>query len=309
MAADTGLVELFTTQFNPLLKMNLQQEKSVLRGLVVEQSMTGAKMASPLNLVAPMSMKSPEGRFAPKVNTPATYQRRWVLPIDKELDVLVDNFDQLKTPIDPKSPLVSTVAAAVNRAWDDEIIRAATAAATIGVDAGSLSTESFDTTNHRIAPDFGASAAVGLTVAKLIEAKRIMRHYHVDFEAEPATLVIGSSQEADLLNQSLVTSSDFNKNGGVLVDGRVTRFMGFNIVVSERLPIYTTTTRGVLAFIKSGLCLGTWLDLQSKLVQRFDLSSNPWDITTQASFGATRTEAGKVIQIGCADAIGADITP
>lgn len=309
--ADTGLADLFTVQFIPLLKMNLQQKPSLLRRLVSEQTFTGAKMASPLNLVQAMSLKTPEGRFAPKANTPAVYQRRWVLPNDKELDVLIDNFDLLKTPIDPKSTLIQTVGSAVNRAWDDEIIASAVRDAVIGVDMGSLSTEQFNTTNFRVADDFGASAAVGLTVAKLIEAKRILRHYHNgdELDANQSFLIIGSKQEADFLNQAQVTSSDFNRNGGVLTDGKVTRFMGFDIVVSERLPTYTTNTRGVLVGVKSGLCLGLWQDMKIQVVQRFDLSSNPWDISCTTSFGATRTEAGKIVQIACLDATGADITP
>ena len=40
-----------------------------------------------------------------------------------------------------------------------------------------------------------------MTVAKMIEARRILRHYHNDLEAEPACMVIGSKQESDLLSQ------------------------------------------------------------------------------------------------------------
>lgn len=309
--ADDGLTGLFVTQFKTRLDMKLQQKASLIRGKIEEGYHAGAKMASPINLVAAVQMRTPEGRFAPKVNTPTSYERRWVLPIDKEMDQYVDSFDQLKTPIDPKSKLVEGAASAVARAWDDEIIRAATADSVIGTDANSLSTETFNTTNFRVADTFGASAAVGFTVPKLIEAKRILRHYHngEELDAGGGVLLIGSQQEADCFNQTLITSADFNKNGGVLNDGRVTRFLGFDIIVTERLPIYTTNTRGVLAFVKSGLYLGMWKDSTTEVQRRFDLSGNPWDISTTVSFGATRTQAGKVIQIACYDTTGADITP
>jgi len=308
--ADNGLVELFTVQYKNLLQMNLQQKSSMLRGKVEEGNHVGAKIASPLNLVGPMQMKTPEGRFSPKKNTPADYQRRWVMPVDKEGDQYVDNFDQLKTPIDPKSKLVERASAAVARAWDDEIIRAATAASTIGVDVGSLTTEAFDTAKFQIAAAFGASGAVGLTVAKLNEARRILEKYHntEELEAGLGTAIIGSSQHADLRNQALVTSNEFNKNGGILVDGKVTKYMGFNICQSERLA-WASNVRSVLVFVKSGLYLGIWQDIKTQVFQRPDLSSNPWDISTVASYGATRTEAGKVIEILCADTSGADITP
>jgi hypothetical protein len=307
--ADDGLTQLFQTQFSTLLRMKLQQKTSKLRGKVEEGPHTGAKIASPIQFLGPMTTRTPEGRFAPKKQAPQDYTRRWVSPIDRVGDQYVDSLDQLKTPIDPKSQLVMRAAAACARDWDDEIIRSATADAVIGQDAGSLSTESFDTSTFRIADTFGASAAVGLTVAKLNEARRILEHYHNDLEADPATLVIGSSQHANLRNQAQVTSSEFNQNGGILLNGVVTRYMGFDIVVSERLPIYTTTTRGCLAFVKTGLYLGIWQDLKTEVLRRPDLEANPWDISTVHSFGATRSELGKVIQIGVYDAIGADITP
>jgi hypothetical protein len=313
--ADTGLTDLFTVQFSTLLKLKLQQKESLLRGRVMTGSHTGAKMASPIQYLGAMQMQTPTGRFAPKTHIVQDYTRRWIVPIDKEGDQLIDNFDQLKTPIDPQSQLVARAAAACARQWDDEVIRAATATATIGADSGSLTTESWDTTNYQIAGVFGSGAtASGLTVAKLNEARRILEHNHA-FDDDPmATLVIGSQQHADLRNQAQVTSSDFTKNGGVLDNGIVKKFMGFDIVVSERLPTITdktptATQRGCLAFGKGGIYLGMWLDVKTEVFRRPDLSSNPWDINTMISFGATRTQLGQVVQICAADATGADITP
>lgn len=307
--ADTGLTDLFVTQYKTLLKMKLQQSMSMLRGKVEEGYHAGAKLASPINLVSAMALKTPEGRFSPKTNIAADYTRRWVMPIDKEGDQLVDAFDQLKTPIDPKSQLVARAAAAVARSLDDEIIRAATAAATIGTDVGSLTTEAFSA-SHQVAAAFGASAAVGLTVAKMNEARRILEknQNNAEMESGMVTLVMGATQHADLRNQALVTSNEFAKNGGILVDGNVTRFMGFNIVQSQRLAV-AANVRSCLVFVKSGIYLGIWQDIKTQIFQRSDLSSNPWDISTVVSFGATRTEAGKVIEILCADTSGADITP
>lgn len=310
--SDDGLTQLFQTQFSTLLRMRLQQTASRLRGKVEEGSHTGAKIASPINFVGPVYTRTIEGRFSPKKNTPQTYTRRWVSPTDKAADQFVDTFDQLRTPIDPKSQLVASAAAACARDWDDEIIRAATASATIGVDAGSLTSEAWDTA-YQVAADFGASASVGLTVAKLNEARRILEKNHVDLDMDPATCVIGSQQHADLRNQAQVTSSDFNQNGGVLVNGKVTRYMGFDMVVSERLPTITdknsnATTRGCLVFVKSAMYLGIWQDVKTEVFRRADLEGNPWDISTIHSYGATRTELGKIIQVCAADANGADTT-
>lgn len=302
-----NLYQLFTEQFSTNLELKLQQLGSKLRGKVQEGSHTG-KQASPVQYEGPIKAKRPAGRFAPKDRTDSDYERRWVFPVDGEIDQLIDSFDVLKTIVDPKSTKVANAAAAVGRDWDDQIIAAATADAKIGTDAASLTTETFNTTNFRINDNFGASAATGLTVAKLIEAKRVFRHYEVDIESTNLTLVIGSKQESDLLSQTQVVSTEFNDRP-VLTDGRLTRFLGFDIVVMERLPTYTTNTRGVLAFAREGLYLGVWKETVNRVSIRNDLSGEPYDLYTAYSCGATRLQAGKLLQIACLDSTGAAITP
>jgi len=307
MADDgVGLYPHFTTQFSANLEMLLQQQTSELRSHVSSGTHVG-KQASPVNHIGPVKMQTPQGRFAPKTRTDSSLSRRWVFPIDKDLDQLIDSFDELKTIVDPKSMWVQNASAAAGREFDDILIAAATATAYIGQDAASLTSESFDTTNHRIADTFGSSAASGLTVAKIRETRRILRKAHV-LDSESACMIIGSQQESDLLGQVQVVSTEFNDRP-VLVDGRVKRFLGFDIVVMERLGIYTTNTRGVLAFVRSGLHLGIWKDMTNSISKRTNLSGEPFGLYTMMSLGATRTQAGKVIQIGCLDTTGVDVTP
>lgn len=305
---DAGLIPLYTTQFSTNLELLLQQKGSMLRGRCREGAHIG-KMASPVNQIGALSLKAPAGRFAPLPSQQAAYDRRWVFPQEGELPQLVDTFDELQTIVDPKSALVETAANAVGRAWDDCLILQATGTSNLGQDANSLTTEAFSTANFQIASTFGSASASGLTVAKIIEAKRILRHYHNDLEMDTPTMVIGSQQESDLLNQVQVVSTEFNDKP-VLVDGHVKRFLGFDIVVSERLPQTTVgSVRGVLVFVKSGLYLGIWKDMTNNIDIRTDLSGRPWQVLTQTMYGATRTQPGKVLQILCADTSGADITP
>ena len=308
-STDAGLIPLFTTQFSTNLELLLQQMGSRLRGKVNEGFHVG-KMASPINQIGAITAKAPAGRFAPKNRTDAEFVRRWVMPQPAEIDQLIDSFDELQTIVDPKSGYTAGAANAVGRAWDDAIILAAPGTAQIGEDAGSLTTEPFNTTNFQMAVTFGASGNAGLTVTKLIEVQRIFEHYHNDLDTDPVTLVIGSKQHSDLLNQVEVVSTEFNDRP-VLTDGRVKRFLGFDIVVSERLPFNVTASniRGVLAFVKSGMYLGMWKDLTNRVSIRNDLSSEPWNLHTETMYGATRTQPGKVLQILCADTTGGDITP
>ncbi len=307
---DAGLIPLYTTQFATAMELLLQQMGSKLRGKVREGFHVG-KMASPVNQIGAVVAKAPAGRFAPLNRTDAEYVRRWVFPSEVELNFLVDSFDELQTIVDPKPEINQTGAAAIGRAWDDNLILNATATAQIGQDANGLTGESFSS-SYQIANSFGAGGtATGLSVAKLIEAKRLYRHYHNDLEGDALCAVIGSQQEADLLSQVQVVSTEF-ADRPVLVDGSIRRFLGFDIIVSERLPYNVggvANTRGVLTFVKSGLYLGVWQDMYNRVSIRNDLSSEPWQLYSKSMYGSTRLQLGKVFQILCQDTTGADITP
>ena len=67
--------------------------------------------------------------------------------------------------------------------------------------------------------------------------------------------------------------------------------------------------RNCFAFAKSGLYLGMWKDMVNRVSIREDLSGQPFQVYTSATYGATRTQPGKVISILCSDTTGADITP
>jgi hypothetical protein len=303
-----NLPKLFTTQFSTVLALKLQQRQSKLRGRVMEGFHVG-KQASPIQYVGAIQMKPPQGRFSPIGRQDADFTRRWVFPNDRDANQLIDSFDRLKTAIEPTSQYSDVAAAAVAREWDDRLIAAAFAPASLGVDGAAFTTETFSTSSWQIASTFGSAAASGLTVAKMIEAKRILRKAQVDFDSEALTWITNSQGESDLLNQVQVVSTDFNGNKPVLVDGKVTRLMGFDIVYSERLAS-ASNVRNNIATAKSGLYLGIWRDTENNVSQRNDLSSLPYQIYTMMSSGATRLEPGRLLSILCADtSAAADVTP
>jgi hypothetical protein len=302
-----NLPKLFTTQFSTLLELKLQQKQSKLRGRCMEGFHVG-KQASPIQYIGAVQMKPPTGRFAPIGRQDVDFTRRWVFPVDKDANQLIDTFDKLKTALEPTSQYSDVAAAAVAREWDDRLIGAAFATAQIGTDAGSLSPEIFDTANQ-IASTFGSTAASGLTVAKMIESKRLFRKAQVDLEAESLTWVTNSQGESDLLNQVQVVSTEFSDKP-VLQEGRITRFMGFDIVFSERLTVPSSNVRANIPFVRSGLYLGIWKDTENDVSRRYDLSGLPYQIYTMMSSGATRLEPARLQQALCADtSTAADVTP
>lgn len=310
-----NLPKLFTTQFSSLLKVKLGQETSQLRGRVMEGSHTG-KQASPVQYVSHVQAKTPQGRFAPLVPAQEDYVRRWVVPVDKEVGPsMIDSFDRLKTAIMPDSEYAAVHAAAVAREWDDRVIGSAFAAANLGDGNGgsTFTSETFNTgstvtgAGFQIPATLGSAAASGLTVAKMIEARRAFRKLQVP-QTEPKTWITNSQGEADLLNQVQVVSTEFNDRP-ILTDGAVTRFLGFDIVYSERL-ISDGTTRQNIPLVKSGAYLGIWKDNETNVDRAVWLSGQPYQIYTMMSSGATRLEPGRLLQCLCADAsAAADVTP
>lgn len=294
----------FKIEFSDRVDLLRQERGGKLRPFANVETFTGSKQASPVNQVGAVVGSAPAGRFAPMTRVDANTTRRWVEPSDRELPQLLDKFDMRRYTQDFKGPYAMNAAMDFGR-WEDQlIIDAATATSKIG-ELGA-STEAFDTTNFRILSDFGASAAVGLTVDKLIELTQKFMAANVDIDMEVPTLVISPRQHSDLLRQVEVVSKDYADKPR-LESGRVKSFMGFNIVVKtqnadltdDALPLINTTERRCFAFVKSGITLGMWKDMETRVDERKDLSGIPWQIYTCATAGATRIEQGRVIEVLC----------
>lgn len=302
-------VELLTTQYTTNLELLLQQKVSKLRG-EVDSGMHVGKQASPTQQIGPVEFKQPQGRYAPIQFQLPQYTRRWVFPGDRDCGVPVDTFDLLRTIVDPKAGINMAVTAAAARFWDDVIIAAFFATAQTGVDASSLTNETWPAATYVVADTFGSSATTGMTFQKIIEGRRILAHYQNDLDAESVCLVAGSQQESDMLKQIEVIDKDFNDKP-VVEEGRVKRILGTNIVYSERLNTSTVSgnvVRNCPMFVRSGMYLGIWKDMEVKVDQRIDLTGHPWQLYSMLSAGATRTQLGKVIQINALDSSGADPT-
>jgi hypothetical protein len=310
IAMSENLPKLFTTQFSTVLALKLQQKRSKLRGRTMEGFHVG-KQASPIQYIGAIQMKPPAGRFSAIGRQDVDFTRRWVFPVDRDANQLIDTFDKLKTAVEPTSQYSDVAAAAVAREWDDRLIAAAFGTSSLGTDGASFTTETWASisSSWSIASTFGSAAASGLTVAKMIEAKRIFRKAQVDLEEETLTWVTNSQGESDLLNQVQVVSTEFSDKP-VLQEGKVTRFLGFDIVYSERLPVNTVNVRSNIPFVKSGLYLGIWKDTENDVDRRKDLSGLPYQIYTMMSSGATRLEPGRLLESLCADtSAAADVTP
>ena len=105
--------------------------------------------------------------------------------------------------IDPTSSYAKAAAAAMGRAMDDVIIDALGGSAQTGVSGATA------TVLPAAQKPFSSSQSDGMTVAKLLTAKKLMDAADVDPSIK-RYVVVSPTQIQDLLNTTEVKSSDFN---------------------------------------------------------------------------------------------------
>lgn len=284
----------FVQQYTTNVQLLLQQKGSKLRGTVSTGSYSG-KAAKAVEQVGAVNAQKRTQRHGdtPLISTPS--DARWIYPVDYEWADLIDDQDKLRMLIDPQSSYAQNGAYALGRAMDDEIISAFFGTAKTG-ENGSTST-SFATATQQISASTGSTGATGLNIAKLREAKKILMENEVDIDNEQLFCVITAEQHDDLLNEAQAISLDYNTRP-VLVDGRITAFMGFNFVHCERLGVDASSYRRVPVYAKSGVHLGMWNDINTQISERADKGYST-QVYCKGTFGATRTEEKKVVEILC----------
>ena len=290
----------FVQQYTSNVQLLLQQRGSKLRNAVMSQTQTG-KQAVAVDQWGAVSAAKRIGRYQPLLPQDTPSDRRWVFPNDYDWSDLIDNFDKLRMITDPQSSYVTNGTYAMGRAIDDEIIS--------GLLGDNKTGESGATSTGILSAYNGGSQLVGTNVGgansnlnldKLRNAKKILMQNEVDVDNDPLFIAMTASQHDALLAETQVVSLDYNTKP-VLVDGRITSFMGFNFITLERLP-KAASVRSCIAWAKSGAHLGMWGDIKPDVRQRADLSSLPWQVYVEGTFGATRTEEKKVVQINCTEA-------
>ena len=144
-------------------------------------------------------------------------------------------------------------------------------------------------------------SATGMNVPKLRGAKQVLLAAEVDLDFETANVAMNAQQIDNMLNQAQAISLDFNETP-VLVDGRITRFMGFDFKHSERLPLLSATVRKNPVWVKSGMHGGVWQDITTDIRQSTTLVGYPWQVSVQMMIGATRLQEVKCVQINSSEA-------
>ena len=285
----TQITTAFVQQYRSGVELLVQQKGSRLRNAVrVETGVVGKNAY--FDQIGSTAAVERTSRHAdtPQIDTP--HARRRVTLRDFEWADLIDDQDKIRTLNEFQSPYQMAAAAALGRSMDDVLIEAATATAYTG-ETGSTS-ESFDTANYQI-----ASASTGLTIAKLITAKKMLDEAENDPD-EPRYLALSAEQVEDLLNTTEVKSADYNTVKS-LVQGQINTFLGFEFIRTERLGT-VSSERGVLAWSKSALLLATGKDMTTRISERPD-KSYATQVYACMTIGATRMRSNGIVRILCTE--------
>lgn len=235
-------------------------------------------------------------------DTPAS--RRWVYPASWYIADAVDTFEKLEMAIDPDGWIAKTQTFAANRQKDDTVIAALFGTAQTGNTSSTGNAPSTPVafpSSQQVSVDVGSSGGAtptGMNVPKLRAAKKLMLAAEVDLDMESPVVAMTASQLDDMLNQAQAISLDFNETP-VLVEGKITRFMGMDFVHSERLLKNSSGYQRNPVWVPSGMRAAVWEDITTDIRQRPDLVNNPWQVQLTMMIGATRMQEPKVVELPC----------
>ena len=289
------ITKQFVEQYSANVQHLVQQQGSRLRGAVRIEVQRG-KTAF-YDQIGQQTAAIRTTRGADTILNDTPHARRSVTLQDYEVADLIDDQDKLRMIHDPTSTYAQSQAFAMMRAMDDVIITAATGTAYTGVSGSTATTlpDSSKVTKNYV--ESGAATNSGLTIGKLRRAKYLLDSQDVD-PSIPRFIVVHPQQIQDLLQNTEITSSDFNVIRA-LVAGDVGAFMGFNFLTSNRLA-KTGTDRTCFAFAMDGILLSMAKDVTVRIDPRPD-KSYATQVYACMSLGATRMEEEKVVEILCVE--------
>lgn len=291
----------YTRKYAAGMELTAQQLKSELEDtLNVYPDPVGEMVSWDQIGVVRLQPKTGTAVDIPTVNTP--HKRRWISPQDFQHRDFIDSFDKLKMLNDPTNDYVTAHVAGGQRKKDFIIIQALLGTAMTGKAAA---TSVVLPSAQKI-----AAASAGFTFAKLQDGIRRLRKRNAIMKGEAVTVVYTSFQEKEFMNTTEVKSIDYNTQK-VLVEGEVGTFYTcyFKRVEDEydddgnavRFLPYSGTTRSCLMYPKSAGKTATWKPLTGRV--EWSVEKGSWQVVPELSFGASRGQETKVIQIDCVDTL------
>jgi hypothetical protein len=226
------------------------------------------------------------------------WSRRVSVPTTYDVGDSTEQEDVVQMIVDPNSNIAQSQGNAMRRAYDDEIIAAATGTALDGNGAA----QAFPAAQKV----FGTTVDVYDTALNFdLITQVIETFFDNDIDPdEPKCFVIGPVQARKLLQLTEATSADYNALRPLQSRGYVQGWMGFDWIVSTRLnhPTAPGTDIDCFAMTKKALGLMVDRDITSRVAEDPSISF-AWRIYSFMTIGAVRVEDEHIVQVQLADTI------
>lgn len=150
-----------------------------------------------------------------------------------------------------------------------------------------------------LADEITESGSVGLTVAKLLQARRALKANDI---GETPVLLMTEKQEYDLLQLTAFTSADFSAASGATTGNIRQGHFGFNYIIigtgrdEDGLPLIDTDDRVCFAFVPSAVGLVTALE---KREVNYESDKVSWRSTAMLRCGAAVIDPLGIVSIEC----------
>lgn len=281
-----SITEAMVVDFALNVQILAEQDGTRLRPTVMYQPVTGRTFT--VNRVTGGEAEEKTTRHSDTPTPTDEHSVRHGRVAPRRRTSLFDLEDDPQIILTPMNSYQVLHANAMNRAVDDYIIKAADATVVTGVDSDG--TAPFPSAQNI------ASGSTGMSVDKIIDAMTILGENEVS-QMMPWTIVYGAQQLKDLLNDSRVTSKDFNQ-AEVLRRGVIDDYLGFRHVRSQRLALNDSGERKCFAYAMGAITLGIAKEPTTLSGTRTD-KDHGWQLYTYMVGGAVRTEEELIVRINC----------
>lgn len=254
------------------------------------------------------------------------HDRRRIQTRDYELGKPVDEKDLAKVAMDPTHAYTQAMVASANRKVDDVIIAGLTATAWtdktgstavnfVGTTSGKVTIGAVSDVQNNlvagtylaktagnyegidIAVDYTATTAAncGLTKEKLKAIRETMIGTDAINQDAVINMFIGRKQLTDLLGINEVINSDFNVHA--LAAGQVQTWMGFNFILTNRLPL-VSNSRQCFAFLPQAFKLAFGKDITVDMWRLSGQKNIPY-IYLKLALGGSRMWGEVCARVNC----------
>jgi hypothetical protein len=289
-------------EFRAEVMHRLQEQGGRLRNTVSFKGGYSGIQAAAVNYLGTTEATPITDRKGPSPSMELNHERRWIDPIGREWGHLDDRFDRFFTGISATGEYTQAGIKAMQRAEDIEIFDSFYRTAKTGETGTTLETYASINTGSKFTVGVNVGGTnTGLNRAKLIQLRRIFEKEYVNLDTEELHMIITELEVEDLLSDPTLLSNDY-MNEKALATGKLPSILGFNFHVFSTLTLQktadltlSTNTRTLPVWVKSGMHLGMWEEMNMKAGEDPAYKFN-YRVYMSAHYGATRLEPGKVLQ-------------